>query len=95
MIFRKKNKKNEINQAIDEKHKKSPENNLESIEKQQEVSAENTRQDQFYIVQPGDTMVSICMKQFQSLERMDEILEINGIQDRNKIVAGQKLKLWE
>ena len=40
-------------------------------------------------------MVSICMKQFQSLERMDEILEINGIQDRNKIVAGQKLKLWE
>lgn len=91
----KKNIKNEINQAIDEKHKKSLENNLESIEKQQEVSAENTRQEQFYIVQPGDTMVSICMKQFQSLERMDEILEINGIQDRNKIVAGQKLKLWE
>lgn len=49
----------------------------------------------YYTVQPGDTMVSICMKQFQSLEKMDDILKINHIEDKDKIVAGQKIKLWE
>lgn len=50
---------------------------------------------QYYTIQPGDTLVSICMKQFQSLEKMDDILEINHIEDKDKIVAGQKIKLWE
>lgn len=50
---------------------------------------------QYYIIQPGDTMVSICMKQFQSLEKMDDILKLNHIEDKDKIVAGQKIKLWE
>lgn len=50
---------------------------------------------QYYTIQPGDTMVSICMEQFQSLERMDDILKLNQIEDKDKIVAGQKIKLWE
>ena len=29
------------------------------------------------------------------LERMDEILKMNQIEDKDKIVAGQKIKLWE
>ena len=50
---------------------------------------------QYYTIQPGDTLVSICMKQFQSLDRMDEIMQINNITNKDKIVAGQKIKLWE
>lgn len=50
---------------------------------------------QYYIIQPGDTMVSICMKQFHSLEKMDDILKLNNIEDKDKIVAGQRIKLWE
>ena len=50
---------------------------------------------QYYTIQPGDTLVSICMKEFSSLERMDEIMRLNSIQDKNKIVAGQRLKLYE
>lgn len=53
------------------------------------------KEGQYYIIQPGDTMVSICMKQFQSLEKMDDILKLNNIEDKDKIVAGQKIKLWE
>lgn len=51
--------------------------------------------EQYYTIQPGDTLVSICMKEFQSLDRMDEIMELNQITDKDKIVAGQKIKLWE
>ena len=56
---------------------------------------ETNEKDQYYIIQPGDTMVSICMSQFQSVEQMEKILEINQIQDKDRIVAGQKIKLWE
>lgn len=52
-------------------------------------------QSQYYTIQPGDTLVSICMSQFQSLDRMENIMSINGIEDKNCIVAGQVLKLWE
>lgn len=50
---------------------------------------------QYYTIQPGDTLVSICMSQFQSLDQMERIMDINGIEDKDCIVAGQVLKLWE
>lgn len=59
------------------------------------VANAGTGQEQYYTIQPGDTLVSICMKQFQSLDRMDEIMQINNITNKDKIVAGQKIKLWE
>lgn len=66
------------------------------IEKETEVEQiKEEDQGQYYIIQPGDTMVSICMSQFQSVEQMEKILEINQIQDKDRIVAGQKIKLWE
>lgn len=51
--------------------------------------------EQYYTIQPGDTLVSICMKQFQSLDKMEEVMTMNGISDKNKIEAGQILKMWE
>lgn len=56
---------------------------------------ETPAQSQYYTIQPGDTLVSICMSQFQSLDRMESIMSINGIEDKDCIVAGQVLKLWE
>lgn len=50
---------------------------------------------QYYEIQPGDTLASICEKNFQNQEKMDKILSINGIQDKNHIVAGTTIKLWE
>lgn len=85
------------NEEVD-KPKKTPEGKKEENKpKTQEViqREELEEEGQYYIIQPGDTMVSICMKQFQSLEKMDDILKLNHIEDKDKIVAGQKIKLWE
>ena len=59
-----------------------------------ETIAEN-KGEQYYTIQPGDTLVSICMKQFQSLDNMEALMKLNGISDKNKIEAGQILKMWE
>ena len=50
---------------------------------------------QYYTIKPGDTLVHICMDQFQSVENMEKIMEMNGITDKNCIEAGKHIKLWE
>ena len=50
---------------------------------------------QYYTIKPGDTLVHICMDQFQSVENMEKIMEMNGITDKNCIEAGKQIKLWE
>lgn len=69
----------------------SEEKNAKETLSQKEAPAKS----QYYTIQPGDTLVSICMSQFQSLDRMENIMTINGIEDKDRIVAGQVLKLWE
>lgn len=76
-------------ELVDEQQKKTKKEELEQEEKQKE----DDEHVWYYTIQPGDTMVSICMSQYQSLEKMDEILKINHIQNKNKIVAGQRIKL--
>lgn len=84
------------NEEVDEPEKTSEEKNENKQETQEVIQREEIDEEgQYYIIQPGDTMVSICMKQFQSLEKMDDILKLNHIEDKDKIVAGQKIKLWE
>ena len=84
-------KKAKITIAREEVVDGSEEENVKQTVAQQELPA----QSQYYTIQPGDTLVSICMSQFQSLDRMESIMSINGIEDKNCIVAGQVLKLWE
>lgn len=67
----------------------------EVVAKETVAQKELMQQKQYYTIQPGDTLVSICMKQFQSLEPMENIMNINGIENKDCIVAGQVLKLWE
>ncbi len=56
----------------------------------QETSAEQPR---YYTVQPGDTLASICINIYHSRDMMKKVCEANGIEDGDKIYAGQKLLL--
>lgn len=47
----------------------------------------------YYIVQKGDSLVGICKKIYQTTAMMDKLCEVNGIEDRDAIYAGQKLTL--
>ena len=56
----------------------------------QETAAEQPR---YYTVQPGDTLASICINIYHSRDMMKKVCEANGIEDGDKIYAGQKLLL--
>lgn len=46
-----------------------------------------------YIVKKGDTLASICMEHYATVEILPEIMRINGLEDRDKIYVGQVLYL--
>lgn len=47
----------------------------------------------YYVVQKGDSLVGICRKIYQTTAIMDKLCEINGIEDKDAIYAGQRLIL--
>lgn len=47
----------------------------------------------YYIVQKGDNLVGICRKIYQTTAMLDKLCEVNGIEDRDAIYAGQYLTL--
>lgn len=48
---------------------------------------------QYYVVQRGDTLRSICMNTYGDYTRMQEICELNGLDNPDSILSGQKLLL--
>lgn len=46
-----------------------------------------------HIVEAGETLYSISLKQYQSVSKVEEICELNQIDDPDKITVGQKLIL--
>lgn len=46
-----------------------------------------------YVVEEGETLFGICIKEYQNAKKLKEICELNGLEDENKIIAGQKLIL--
>ncbi|MGL5435929.1 MAG: LysM peptidoglycan-binding domain-containing protein [Lachnospiraceae bacterium] len=46
-----------------------------------------------YIVQDGETLYGICISQYQSLRNLQTICEWNGLEDENRISAGQQLMI--
>ena len=46
-----------------------------------------------YIIGEGETLHGICLRFYHNLSMMDEICRLNGIDDPNKIISGQKLVL--
>lgn len=47
----------------------------------------------YYIVQKGDSLVGICRKIYQTTAMMDKLCEVNGIENKDAIFAGQYLTL--
>ncbi|EXG84346.1 LysM domain-containing protein [Clostridium sp. ASBs410] len=45
------------------------------------------------VVQEGETLYGICIAEYHTVNKLKEICELNGLDDENKIVAGQKLLL--
>lgn len=46
-----------------------------------------------YIVQDGETLYGICQKLYHNLSKIDEICRLNGLDNQDKIISGQKLIL--
>lgn len=47
----------------------------------------------YYTVKAGDSLASISYKLYKTYTYMDEIMKLNNIEDENKILAGQKLRV--
>ncbi len=45
----------------------------------------------YYAVQDGETLYGICFKLYQSINSLEDICAWNGLDNQDKIVAGQKL----
>lgn len=50
-------------------------------------------QPEAYIVQKGDTLETISREKYGDISRIDEICKLNGLEDGNLIIIGQKLLL--
>lgn len=54
---------------------------------------EQLNEENYYIVEKGDTLDSISIKRYGTIGRVDEICSLNGLADGNLIFIGQKLLL--
>lgn len=58
----------------------------------QETAAQSG-EPRYYTVKPGDTLNTICLRIYKSKDMAEAIKKANGIEDGDKIYAGQKLLL--
>ena len=56
-------------------------------------TVETTSVPQYYVVQQGDTLRSICIRVYGNSDRVEEVCIQNGITDPNSILCGQTLLL--
>lgn len=64
-----------------------------SIEPVVEPTAPTVSEVSYHVVQPGESLIAISIAVYQTDTMVDEIKEMNGIEDEDKIYAGQKLQL--
>ncbi|MFW6680230.1 LysM peptidoglycan-binding domain-containing protein [Lacrimispora sp. AGF001] len=62
-------------------------------ETQPATQAAATDSQRIHTVVEGETLYGICIAEYKSVNKLKEICELNGLEDENKIVAGQKLRL--
>lgn len=66
---------------------------LEEADQQIEVLGQALEEASTHVVQDGETLYGICLEKYHDLSRVDEVCRLNGLEDVNKIKAGQKLIL--
>lgn len=71
-----------------------PQDAQETASDDLEVNSDVVASD-YYIVQKGDTLMTISKELYGTTSYADEICELNGIEDGNLIYVGQKLQLPE
>ena len=64
---------------------------LGEAEDQAAAVGESIAKQSIYEVAEGETLYGICLKKYHDLNMLDEICELNGLDDQNKITTGQKL----
>jgi nucleoid-associated protein YgaU len=64
-----------------------------TVDSSLQAAAGQRRGPQTYTVQPGDSLSKISKQFYGDATRYMEIAKANGIQDPNKIKAGQELKI--
>ncbi|MCD7716517.1 MAG: LysM peptidoglycan-binding domain-containing protein [Lachnospiraceae bacterium] len=57
------------------------------------VAATSRQVQASYTIRMGDTLAEICAKYYGSLDRLEELCEVNGIEDADHIIPGQKIVL--
>ncbi len=86
----------EDNKSEENKSSKEDKENVSQQEqtkdKPQETSAQ-IGEPRYYTVQPGDTLSTICMNVYKNKSMIQTLKEVNGIEDGDKIFAGQRLLL--
>lgn len=88
--------KGETGQSADEEEQNSPNESSGDSgqgEAQEAAAVEQVGENKYYTVQAGDTLNSICLALYQSKDKVQALKEINGIEDGDKILVGQKLLL--
>ena len=67
---------------------------MEALGKTDEILEAASRQSQpVYTIRYGDTLADISARYYGSLDKVEEICELNGIDDANLIVPGEKIVL--
>lgn len=79
----------ETNQAPSEESKAS----AETSQAPAETEAAAASGQRIHVVQEGETLYGIIIAEYHTVNKLKEICEVNGLEDENKIVAGQKLLL--
>lgn len=46
-----------------------------------------------HVIKDGETLYGICLETYHGINRLEEICQLNGLEDEDKIVAGQELIL--
>ncbi len=64
-----------------------------SQDETQSLQSISTHAAQYYVVQRGDTLGQICIAVYGDYSRMAEICKLNGLEDPDSILYGQKLLL--
>ncbi|MEY8356262.1 LysM peptidoglycan-binding domain-containing protein [Lachnospiraceae bacterium 54-53] len=59
----------------------------------QETEAAEAGSPRVHVVQEGETLYGILIAEYNNMSKLKEICELNGLEDENKIVSGQKLLL--
>lgn len=82
-------------ESKEEQETAQPEQELVGMDKGggQGDSPDMDSQYHIYEIGEGETLYGICWKEYGDLSRFEEICKLNGLEDENKILAGQKLLL--